>query len=90
MSMSKVNAYAASRQKRVQIISNNSPANAQNGDGIKDVKKAPPSPPVTHMGKVGTIITTKAECVSQALKSSAFLFFIIVLIFRIIYITYSL
>ena len=58
--MSKVNAYAASRPQPMQILSNNSPAKAQNGDGIEDVKKSPPSPPVKQMGKIGTIINTKA------------------------------
>ena len=60
MSMSKVNAYTASRPKPMQIISNNSPAMGQNGDGVLDVKKSPPSPPVKQMGKIGTIINTKA------------------------------
>jgi hypothetical protein len=60
MSMSKVNAYAASRPQPMQILSNNSPARAQNGDGVQDVKKAPPSPPVKQMGKIGTIINIKA------------------------------
>jgi hypothetical protein len=31
-----------------------------NGDGINDVKKSPPSPPVKPMGEVGTIINIKA------------------------------
>lgn len=60
MSMSKVNAYAASRPQPVQILSNNSSAKAQNGDGVQDVKKSPPSPPVKQMGKIGTIINIKA------------------------------
>ena len=58
--MSKVNAYAASRPQPMQILSNNSPAKSQNGDGVQDVKKAPPSLPVKQMGKIGTIINTKA------------------------------
>jgi hypothetical protein len=31
-----------------------------NGDGINDVKKSPPSPPVKPMGKIGTMINIKA------------------------------
>ena len=60
MSMSKVNAYAASRPLPMNIIPNNSQALPKNGDGVKDVSNTPPSPPVKHMGKVGTIINTKA------------------------------
>jgi hypothetical protein len=60
MTMSKVNAYAASRPHPVNIISNGSQALPKNGDGVKDMPSAPPSPPVKPMGKVGTIINTKA------------------------------
>ena len=50
--MSKVNAYAASRPQPMQILSNNSPAKAQNGDGVQDVKQAPPSPPSNRWVKL--------------------------------------
>jgi hypothetical protein len=58
MTMSKVNAYAASRPHPMNILPNNSQALPQNGDGIKDVPSQP-SPPVKPMGKVGTIINVK-------------------------------
>ena len=57
MSMGKVNSSMPSMPQPVKQSAQAAPIN---GDGINDVKKSPPSPPVKQMGTVGTIINTKA------------------------------
>ena len=55
--MGKVNSSMPSMPQPVKQSAQAAPIN---GDGINDVKKSPPSPPVKQMGTVGTIINTKA------------------------------
>lgn len=57
MSMGIVNSSMPSMPQPVKQRTQAAPVN---GDGINDVKKSPPSPPVKPMGKVGTIINIKA------------------------------
>jgi hypothetical protein len=57
MSMGKVSSNMSSMPQPVKQRTQAAPVN---GDGINDVKKSPPSPPVKPMGKVGTIINIKA------------------------------
>ena len=57
MSMGKVSFNMPSMPQSVKQRTQAPPVN---GDGINDVKKSPPSPPVKPMGNVGTIINIKA------------------------------
>ncbi len=59
MSMSQVNAYAASKPKPLLFTFKNNHANPQNGSGLQEVKKGLQVSPPPPMSKVETTIHIK-------------------------------